>query len=63
VDLQLPSLGTVDNVQPFVMLWAGSFREARTIWFKCRSSGGEVAVDWFRLLAYQAGTLKRPSLR
>lgn len=62
VGLHLARHGTIHDRQPFVIVWTGSFPEARKVSFQCRSSAGSVGVNYLRMFAYKAGTLTKVSL-
>ena len=58
VDLRLGPVETVSEAQPFSIVWTGSFQDRRAVRFQCRASSSEVAVYYFTMLAYKAGTLE-----
>jgi len=58
VELQLPSNGTIDKIQPLVLAWSGSFAARKKVIFSCRADGAGVTVNWIKMIAYKAGTLQ-----
>jgi hypothetical protein len=58
VELQLPPSGTIDKIQPMVLVWSGSFAARAKVLFSCRTNGTGVNVNWIKMTAYRAGTLQ-----
>lgn len=58
VELQLPSSGTIDRIQPLVLVWSGNFAARKKVILSCRTNGTGVNVNWIKMIAYRAGTLQ-----